>query len=551
MDPLTSDSYSAYSDPSTPRTPSPTDVLHYPVFANDYKGSLLNELYEQDIPPEYNQVDWQRPQSDYPIRRATFPYVRHDQSYPSYDQQQQHYPRRQEPTYPPYHDFVDPSIKLEDSIPIMVQQQSNVYRSPPSCHQVPMPYLSPPHNNLPVQHTDDAASKETQYLRRRCFNCHTTEPPSWRRSTLNPGKIVCNKCGLYERTHLRARPLRFDELRSRSKCRKPSKSISSPKQSKIPMIKKEPADFGLDRPTSSSSVSSASSVHSGFSRDSHSPPQDGGIRLPNNPLSDVASMLYASSNACLPQSISRKSHTSPPNFYSPPSMSEVNLICQVPDYYSHPQNGTSPEGLWVECTEINGSGLVSSPTASSWKGGNRGNGRSHTKLKYSLSAYRTPVLFFAFNLFRLANLKNQKYPLFFPLLCATVLPPHTPSRYFFIIYFDLNITPPPRRVANVNISNSCITLKHNKVKTVSIFIASPPYPFYPFFPPLPSLGPNFCFEIPTSPYLYNWAKPFPHPLSSFPNSLSRGGPPHLPLPPQTHTHTHTLPKPILFLFYLL
>src|SRR5258707_6537322 len=41
----------------------------------------------------------------------------------------------------------------------------------------------------------------------------TTKPPSWRRSTLNPGKIVCNKCGLYERTHLRARPLRFDELR--------------------------------------------------------------------------------------------------------------------------------------------------------------------------------------------------------------------------------------------------------------------------------------------------------------------------------------------------
>ncbi|KAJ7827003.1 hypothetical protein B0H14DRAFT_2289802, partial [Mycena olivaceomarginata] len=62
-------------------------------------------------------------------------------------------------------------------------------------------------------YTDDAVSKETQYLRRRCFTCRTTEPPSWRRSTLNPGKIVCNRCGLYERTHLRARPLRFDELR--------------------------------------------------------------------------------------------------------------------------------------------------------------------------------------------------------------------------------------------------------------------------------------------------------------------------------------------------
>ncbi|KAJ7778535.1 hypothetical protein B0H16DRAFT_1230021, partial [Mycena metata] len=63
-------------------------------------------------------------------------------------------------------------------------------------------------------HTDDAASKATQYLRRQCFTCHTTEASSWRRSTLNPGKIVCNKCGLYERTHLRARPLRFDELRA-------------------------------------------------------------------------------------------------------------------------------------------------------------------------------------------------------------------------------------------------------------------------------------------------------------------------------------------------
>ncbi|KAJ7506589.1 hypothetical protein B0H11DRAFT_2271922 [Mycena galericulata] len=84
---------------------------------------------------------------------------------------------------------------------------------------------------LAVQHTDDAASKETQYLRRRCFNCHTTEPPSWRRSTLNPGKIVCNKCGLYERTHLRARPLRFDELRAGNKARKGAKGVQggSPK----------------------------------------------------------------------------------------------------------------------------------------------------------------------------------------------------------------------------------------------------------------------------------------------------------------------------------
>ncbi|KAJ6476259.1 hypothetical protein C8R45DRAFT_772050, partial [Mycena sanguinolenta] len=63
-------------------------------------------------------------------------------------------------------------------------------------------------------HCDDAASKDTQYLRRQCHNCQATDPPSWRRSSLDPGEIVCNKCGLFERTHCRPRPLRFDELRS-------------------------------------------------------------------------------------------------------------------------------------------------------------------------------------------------------------------------------------------------------------------------------------------------------------------------------------------------
>src|SRR5882757_4029210 len=102
MDSLSFDTYSAYSDASTPRTPSPTEMLHYhkvynppDAFLNDYKGSLLNELYEQEVPPEYQQFEWHRP-AEYPIRRATFPYVRHDQPYPSYQQQY-----RQE-SYPPY-----------------------------------------------------------------------------------------------------------------------------------------------------------------------------------------------------------------------------------------------------------------------------------------------------------------------------------------------------------------------------------------------------------------------------------------------------------------
>ncbi|KAG9124252.1 hypothetical protein FRC07_012241, partial [Ceratobasidium sp. 392] len=61
-----------------------------------------------------------------------------------------------------------------------------------------------------ITYTDNSATKLTQYLRRRCFNCRVTEPPGWRKSTLNPGKIVCNKCGLYERSHARPRPLHMD-----------------------------------------------------------------------------------------------------------------------------------------------------------------------------------------------------------------------------------------------------------------------------------------------------------------------------------------------------
>jgi hypothetical protein len=216
---------------------------------------------------------------------------------PQHQQQQlNHFPSRHEPLYSdpiplsqpgdhyasphaPFQEFDDTNnIKLEDNGSLLMPSQ-NFYRtssgssaspSPNMCHPMTMSYLSP-HSGLPVQHTDDAASKETQYLRRRCFNCHTTEPPSWRRSTLNPGKIVCNKCGLYERTHLRPRPLRFDELRAGNKARKQNKRTMSPKSrlstaaaagtggapGSPGQVKKEPREFGLVRRSSVSSTSSA------------------------------------------------------------------------------------------------------------------------------------------------------------------------------------------------------------------------------------------------------------------------------------------------------
>lgn len=168
--------------------------------------------------------------------------------------------------HPPMYDM----IKTEDS-PVIVPSQTG-YCRPPSAGMHGLPCLSP-HAGLLVQHTDDAASKETQYLRRRCFNCHTTEPPSWRRSTLNPGKIVCNKCGLYERTHLRPRPLRFDELRAGSKTRKQPKAAAaggSPKVGKLsPVVKKEARDSAepLQRRSSVSSSNGSTPSANGASSD--------------------------------------------------------------------------------------------------------------------------------------------------------------------------------------------------------------------------------------------------------------------------------------------
>ncbi|KAF7294156.1 GATA-type domain-containing protein [Mycena chlorophos] len=213
------------------------------------------------------------------------------------------------------------------------QQQMHHHMQPPPPHHLsahphhapmPMPPMMgmhpgyPPHG-IQVQHTDDAASKETQYLRRRCFNCHTTEPPSWRRSTLNPGKIVCNKCGLYERTHLRPRPLRFDELRAGNKARKngAANGKGSPKAPTLSpgLSKKAP---GITRRSSVSSNGSSTQSGSGtsdwddsvsvYSSNSASTPPSTSFNSPHPPS------LTLSNHSSSPGRSSR----SPPLLASPP-----------------------------------------------------------------------------------------------------------------------------------------------------------------------------------------------------------------------------------------
>ncbi|KAG6378969.1 hypothetical protein JVT61DRAFT_13257 [Boletus reticuloceps] len=324
-------------------------------------SSLLQELYEQDSYPHdsyphdiyiddsAHYTEWHHQQQQqhhihpYAVpRRATFPYVRHDLPQPQY---YEHYP-----SYPDVvSDRADPqAIKLEDT-PLIVPSQLGFNTHPLQTHTHPSFLPSPAGAAVPVQLTDDAASKETQYLRRRCFNCHTTEPPSWRRSTLNPGKIVCNKCGLYERTHLRPRPLRFDELRAGGKTRKVTGNTLADKktQKSSPVaVKNEPTESGLTRRNSISSSASSgasdwddsisvcsshpptpgSASSSAFSspamstfpipRSSQSPPVESGlqapIRLPNAPLTDIASLQQS-------HPVPRKA-ASAPNYYPQPAV---------------------------------------------------------------------------------------------------------------------------------------------------------------------------------------------------------------------------------------
>lgn len=123
-------------------------------------------------------------------------------------------------------------------------------------------------------------------MQRHCHNCHTREGPTWRKSVLFVGKIVsldtglsaqtqlCNKCGIYERTHRRSRPLEEDaKLRrpagsAKSKSKKKSRAKSSATKS---TPKPKPKSKPRPRRRAQQTASAGSSVqneapHAGPSR---------------------------------------------------------------------------------------------------------------------------------------------------------------------------------------------------------------------------------------------------------------------------------------------
>ena len=70
---------------------------------------------------------------------------------------------------------------------------------PPAAHVVPSQISGGAHEinyhyggqqHINAIYTDDATTKLNDRVRRRCFNCCTTDTSTWRRSSLNPGKVV-------------------------------------------------------------------------------------------------------------------------------------------------------------------------------------------------------------------------------------------------------------------------------------------------------------------------------------------------------------------------
>lgn len=97
---------------------------------------------------------------------------------------------------------------------------------PPAAHVVPsqisggaheITYHYPGQQHFNAIYTDDATTKLNDRIRRRCFNCCTTDTSTWRRSSLNPGKVVsectatsCNPTPDADTALQQMRPVRAD-----------------------------------------------------------------------------------------------------------------------------------------------------------------------------------------------------------------------------------------------------------------------------------------------------------------------------------------------------
>jgi hypothetical protein len=89
---------------------------------------------------------------------------------------------RTEIHYPPTHEGPTRAAAYLPTAHVVPTQISS------SAHEIPSHY--PGQQPFNAIYTDDATTKLNDRIRRRCFNCCTTDTSTWRRSSLNPGKVV-------------------------------------------------------------------------------------------------------------------------------------------------------------------------------------------------------------------------------------------------------------------------------------------------------------------------------------------------------------------------
>ncbi|KAF7297332.1 hypothetical protein MIND_00966500 [Mycena indigotica] len=112
--------------------------------------------------------------------------------------------------YDPAHGYAPMPYPLPGGVQSYMPYPIQLMGHQPHAQPPPAPVLDPAN----YSYTDDAGTKLSDKIRRKCFNCCTTETSTWRRSNLNAGKVLCNKCGLFERTHNRSRPEAFPHKRA-------------------------------------------------------------------------------------------------------------------------------------------------------------------------------------------------------------------------------------------------------------------------------------------------------------------------------------------------
>ncbi|KAM6496538.1 hypothetical protein JOM56_007011 [Amanita muscaria] len=189
---------SAMSTPPSRRTPPQLpSALHAPSYYTHDPGMMQSSRHHPVPPPP--------PPPHYPSRADSVGHHPYGfNAHPSFDHRYEH---SDGSNHSSYHNTV--GLPSHAAIPPVSHLPSGSHVRDAYNHPYPLPGQAA----VASIYTDDANTKLSDRVRRRCFNCCTTDTSTWRRSNLSPGKVLCNKCGLFERTHSRPRPEQFPHKR--------------------------------------------------------------------------------------------------------------------------------------------------------------------------------------------------------------------------------------------------------------------------------------------------------------------------------------------------